>query len=393
MAEPVEPTIDPATAGFDLDALETLRTKVRSLVDEGRMPAAQFAFGVDGQLAVFESFGTATPTTRFSLFSATKALVGATAWQLLGEGSLSTDTRVIDVIPSFGTAGRTPEWMASITLEQVLTHTSGFPYAPLSHPRWSTREGRLEAMSRWHASTEPGTVFAYHPTSAHWVVAEMIEAIDGRDYRESVRARVVEPLGLPSFTLGTPADQQADIATLEMVGEPPTYEELAAIFGDFDTSLLDVVTPDALLEFNDPAVREVGVPGGGGVGTAADLALFYQALLHDPLGLWDPEVLADATGHIRCTLPNLMTGVASNRSLGLIVAGDDGLGAFRGMGPTVSPRAFGHNGAAGQIAWADPANGLSFGLTTSGIDPHYLREAQRIVSLSSKAGVCRPIPT
>jgi CubicO group peptidase (beta-lactamase class C family) len=62
------------------------------------------------------------------------------------------------------------------------------------------------------------------------------------------------------------------------------------------------------------------------------------------------------------------------------------------MGPTVSPRAFGHNGAAGQIAWADPANGLSFGLTTSGIDPHYLREAQRIVSLSSKAGVCRPIP-
>jgi CubicO group peptidase (beta-lactamase class C family) len=60
------------------------------------------------------------------------------------------------------------------------------------------------------------------------------------------------------------------------------------------------------------------------------------------------------------------------------------------MGPTVSPAAFGHNGAAGQIVWADPANGVSFALTTSGIDPHYLREAKRIASLGAKAGVCGP---
>ena len=37
--------------------------------------------------------------------------------------------------------------------------------------------------------------------------------------------------------------------------------------------------------------------------TAADLALWYQALLHDPKGLWDPAALADATGHVRVHLP------------------------------------------------------------------------------------------
>ena len=42
------------------------------------------------------------------------------------------------------------------------------------------------------------------------------------------------------------------------------------------------VTPEALVSFNQPEVRAVGVPGGGGVSTAADLALYYQALLHDP---------------------------------------------------------------------------------------------------------------
>jgi CubicO group peptidase (beta-lactamase class C family) len=388
---PEQPTVDPADAGFDPAALDVLRDKIRRQVDEGRMPACSFAFAVEGEVVVHEHFGDAAPHTRFTVFSATKALVGAVVWQLIGEGRLATDTRVIELVPGFGQAGRTPEWMAQVTIEQLLTHTSGFPYAPLNHPTWADRDARLEVFSRWHATSEPGSMFTYHPTSAHWVLAEVIRVVDEQDHRDSVRERIIEPLGLSTFTLGTPVDHQDGIATLELAGEPATKEELVALFGEFDTSLLDVVTPAALLEFNRPEVREVGVPGAGGVGTAVDLVRFYQALLHDPQGLWDPDVLADATGRIRCTMPNPMTGVASNRSLGLVIAGDDGLGAFRGMGPTVSPATFGHNGAAGQIAWADPANGVSFALVTSGIDQHYLREARRIVSLASAAGVCRPV--
>lgn len=391
MTDPYVPTLDPADAGFDLAALDALRTKVHDQVTEGRMPACQFAFAVDGELVVFESFGEAAPTTRFNVFSATKAFIGGVVWQLIGEGRLTTSTRAIELIPGFGTAGRTPEWMAEVTLEHLLTHTSGFPYAPLGPPRWDTRESRQEAFSRWYAMAEPGTSFVYHPTAAHWVVAEMIEAIEGRDYRHVVAQRIIEPLGLRSFSVGAPPERQDDIAELRIVGEPATYEEMAALIGDFDPALLEEVTPTVLMAFNDPSIRAVGVPGGGGIGTAADLALYYQELLHNRHGLWNPEVLADATGNIRCTLPNPMTGVASNRTLGLIVAGDDGLGSFRGMGATVSGAAFGHNGAAGQIVWGDPANGVSFALTTSGIDPHYLREARRIASLGAKAGVCGPV--
>jgi len=40
----------------------------------------------------------------------------------------------------------------------------------------------------------------------------------------------------------------------------------------------------------------VGVPGGGGVVRATDLALLYQGYLHDPAGLWSPEVLVEGTG-------------------------------------------------------------------------------------------------
>src|SRR6476646_8183772 len=111
------------------------------------------------------------------------------------------------------------------------------------------------------------------------------------------------------------------------------------------------------MSFNQPEVRAVGVPGGGGVTTAADLALFYQALLDDPVGIWKPEVLRDVTTNVRNRLPDFR-GTPANRSLGLILAGDDGKSAARGMGHTVSGGAFGHNGAGGQIAWADPATGI-----------------------------------
>ena len=272
MAAPYRPTIDPADAGFDPEALATLSARIQREVDEGRMPHAQLAFAIDGELAVFEAFGAATTDTRFHVFSCTKALIAGVVWQLMGEGRLSTDTRAIDLVPVLGVDGSTPERMAAVTLKHLLTHTAGFPYAPLGPPRWDTREGRLEALARWSAPHEPGTYFEYHPTAAHWVVAEMIEAVEGRDFREVVRDRIIEPLGLRSFGLGIHEDDHEHIADLAMVGELPSAAEIEEVFGTADVDLGEV-TPEILLAFNDPTIRRVGVPGGGGVATAGALRL------------------------------------------------------------------------------------------------------------------------
>ena len=63
-------------------------------------------------------------------------------------------------------------------------------------------------------------------------------------------------------------------------------------------------------------------------------------------------------------------GVPANRGLGVVLAGDDGMSNRRGLGRTVSPMAFGHNGVGGQIAFCDPESGLSFAYTTNGLDRH-----------------------
>ncbi|MYB03794.1 MAG: beta-lactamase family protein, partial [Acidimicrobiaceae bacterium] len=50
--------------------------------------------------------------------------------------------------------------------------------------------------------------------------------------------------------------------------------------------------------------------------------------------------------------------------------------------------AFGHGGAAGQVAWADPASGFSFAYLTNGLDRNDLASARRRVALSTRALAC-----
>lgn len=375
-----------STTELNPDRLAALAGRMQKDVDAGFLPACSAAIGLHGEIAWTASFGEASDTSRFVIFSCTKALIASVMWQLIGEGRITPSARVAEVFEEFGANGKD-----GITVEQVMTHTSGFPRAPMAPPEWSDRAWRVEQMASWRLNWEPGTRFEYHPTSAHWVLAEVIERLDGVDHRESVRARILEPLGLSKLALGVPVDEQDDVVALEAFGEEPSAEELQRILG-IDTFDRGEVTPDALLMFNDPAVREVGVPGGGGVSNASDLAMLYQAFLHNTGGLWDPAVLTDGTGHVRVTMPDPMLGVATARTLGLISAGTDGLSAFRGMGHNVSSRAFGHNGAAGQIAWADPETGISFVYLTNGVDRDFLREARRIVGIASRAGLVTTPP-
>ncbi|MFN8052374.1 MAG: serine hydrolase domain-containing protein [Acidimicrobiales bacterium] len=361
--------------------VDALLERIAQEVERGVLPACQVAVGLDGEVVLSAALGDATTDTRFSIFSATKALIAATMWQLMADGLVDPLDTVATHFPEFAANGK-----EAITVEQVMTHTSGFPRAPMGPPRWGDRDWRIEQMAAWRLNWEPGTQFEYHPTSAHWVLAEVIERADRQDYRASVRERVLEPLGLTRLALGVAPEDQGDIAPLVATGEGPSPEELTTVFGvpSYD---LGEVTPEALLMFNDPDVRAVGVPGGGGVSTATDLALLYQAFLHNPGDVFDAAVLADGTGHIRCTLPDPILRTPANRTLGLIAAGDDGTSAYRGMGHNVSPRAFGHNGAAGQIVWADPETGLSFVYLTSGIDRNFLREARRISGVASRAAL------
>jgi CubicO group peptidase (beta-lactamase class C family) len=361
--------------------VDELLARCRRDVDEGTLPSCQVAVALDGEIVAEDVFGAATLATRYAVFSSTKPFVASAMWQLIAEGLVDPARPVADYISEFSTNGKDV-----ITVEQVMLHTSGFPAAPMGPPDWSTSVGRRRVFEKWRLNWQPGTAFEYHPTSAHWVLAEIITEVTGNDFRDEIQRRVTEPIGLPRV-LGIAPHDQHDIALLEVRGEPPTPDELEKSLGIRALPVTEV-TDEALLGFNHQDTRAVGVPGGGGVMRARDLALFYQALLHNRAGLWDASLLEDVTSRVRNTFPDPMLGVSANRSLGLVIAGGDGKSNLRGMGHAVSARAFGHNGAAGQIAWADPETGLSFGYCTNGIDANVLRQWRRGSAVASRAAMC-----
>lgn len=158
-----------------------------------------------GRLVAFETIGAAPAEARYSVFSATKAFVAGAMWLLIGEGQIDVEHRVVDVFPEFA-----PNDKDVITIKQVMLHTSGFPHAPMSHDRAASRDSRIERMASWRLNWEPGTRYEYHPTSVHWVLAELIERVTGTDYRDFIEQHVTGPLGLPRL-LGLDATDQSGI--------------------------------------------------------------------------------------------------------------------------------------------------------------------------------------
>src|SRR5205807_4876670 len=200
-AHHLEPLRRLRAMALDKRAVDDLLTRVQREIDSGLLPSCQIALGYGGALEVFETYGDATPETRYVVFSCTKAIMAASAWQLIGDGVLDPAMRVVDVLPEFMAESRAPG-RESVTVEQLMTHTSGFPHAPMGPPVWWTREGRVKRFAEWRFNWEPGARFEYHPTTAHWVLAEVLERLPGPDYRELVRQRIALPLGLPRLRVG-----------------------------------------------------------------------------------------------------------------------------------------------------------------------------------------------
>jgi len=386
MSSPEAVATRPEDLGIDSEKLEAVFARAKRDVDDGVVPSAQIAIARHGKLAGLRTYGSvnhggtetaATDETLYTIFSCTKAVVGAAVWTLFEDGRLKLDEKIVDIIPEFNTNGK-----EIITVEQVLTHTSGFPLAPFRATDWDNRERRLQRFAQWRLNWEPGSQFQYHASSAHWVLAEIIERRTGQDFRAYVRERILDPMQLDDLYVGMPEALNSRVADVRYMGPPVPPE---GGWGE--------VTPDAIAGMNALEQRVVGVPGGGGIAGAAQLALFYQPLINGGVTGTGTRVMKAETIEFATQVRTRkfhrdpILGHPINRALSVVVAGNDGKAAARGFGHSTSSRAFGHAGAGGQIAWGDPESGISIGYCTDGfVDP--LIQGRRTVAISSLAGQC-----
>jgi CubicO group peptidase (beta-lactamase class C family) len=372
----VLPPAAPEELGLDPARLEQLFALIEEHIGAGRYPGAQVAVARHGRLAAFRTFGraevdpdaAATDATLWLLYSQTKMLVSATLWQLVDCGALSFSDLVADHLPEFAAKGK-----GEITVHQLLSHQAGFPNARPGPEVWTDHELLRRTVCDFDLEWRPGTKVQYHGAAAHWVAAVLIEALSGRDYRQVVRQDLLDPLGLRDLFVGVPEAAQGRCADMHVLRDG---------------------RPVALDEARSAAFRAAGVPGGGGYGTAAALAAFYQMLAAggalNGTRVLSPRVIAHATRKHTGDRVDDNTGATMNRGLGPVVRGlvpphaaQYAPGQSRGMGAIASPATFGHGGAGSSFSWADPEAGLSFSYLSNcrAEDPFHSRRLDRLSNL------------
>ena len=244
--------------------LSFLDTLVNRHIEQGHYPGAQYAVARNGKLVWHRTFGhakidptpvDATDETLWLMFSQTKIMVAAALWYFIGYGAIRLHDRVADFIPEFAANGK-----GDITIFDVITHQGGFPSAEVPEAAWEDHDLLRKVVSDFTLDWTPGSKVHYHGTSAHWVLAAVIEAHTGADYRDSIRS-ILEFMEL---------DDDIFVGVSE----------------DADHRCADIYAPDEngvpkRTPLNSRAWRAAGVPGAGGYATAVGLASFYQALLSE----------------------------------------------------------------------------------------------------------------
>ncbi len=301
--------VDPASLGFDPNGLQRLCRVIEKQVAAGRYPGAQVAVARYGKLGLSRCFGLARiqpqleaeESTPFLLYSNTKVITAATIWSLVQEGALSFGDRIAEHIPGFERNRK-----GEITLIQLLTHQGGFPSAIVTSKNWEDHEALRRTVCDFELEWQPGTRVHYHPSSAHWVAAVLIESITGRDFREVIRERVLAPLGIEDeVQVGLHAADQ---------------DRAAFMYSRSDDGSMTPLTPEST-----PGFRSAGVPGGGGFGTARAMAQFYQMLVGGgTLGgkrIFSRRLLEYVTRNLTGERVDLGSGLPMHRGLGPYIRG------------------------------------------------------------------------
>lgn len=290
-------------------------------------------------------------------WSATKGLGSACLLHVLQEHSIPLDAPVAKFWPEFAQAGK-----EKITLAQLLSHQAGL--AALDEPAEITDHAAVvHALEKQAPLWPPGSAHGYHARTFGFLLDELVRRIDGRTLGAYWRETFADPLEL-NIWIGLPAEENARTATIyaataSTAPDDPFYRALTTP-GTLPRRVFS--SPRGLQSIsamNDPANRARSLVSLGGTGSAHSLGKFYALLANN--GKMDGErFFTEATlTQMSTTLTSgidQVFGRPTAFSAGLMKDPPDAEPPI--FGPSAS--AFGHPGAGGSHAFADPENRLAF---------------------------------
>jgi CubicO group peptidase (beta-lactamase class C family) len=293
------PVAKPEAVGMNSAKLAQIEQLVNADIADKKLPGAVVIVGHKGKIVYRKAFGNRalvpnvekmTVDTIFDVASLTKVVATTTSIMILVEqGKL----RLSDTIGKFIPDIDDPE-AKKVTIQQLLTHTSGYAPDFDLREKWTGREGMLAALKKEKLRTPPGTRFVYSDIG-FIVLGEIVQRVTKLGANEFAGSEVFAPLSarrsfysvfrpvvfdnwvsLPVGVIAEFPANLADIAPTENIRGQNSY--LGSKFDGANTE------GDRILRaaVHDPtAFRMGGAAGHAGLfSTADDLARFCQMLLN-----------------------------------------------------------------------------------------------------------------
>jgi CubicO group peptidase (beta-lactamase class C family) len=292
------------------------------------------------------------------VWSATKGIGSACVLHALQQQKIELNRTVAEFWPEFGQAGKD-----KIMLEQLLSHQAGL-CALDQRVDVLDYDGVIRALVGQAPLWLPRAGHGYHARTFGFLLDELLRRITGKTLSVYWEENFARPLEL-DFWIGLPEEQNSRVATIYAAksGKPPEPAEFYR----------DLVTPGTLArktftspyglnvisKMNDPQIRAQPIVSFGGIGSASALAKFYSMLANggelNGQTFFSPKTIERMTTTLSDGI-DLVFQIPTAFSAGFMK--DSRNAARRMFGP--SAISFGHPGAGGAQAFADPENRIAF---------------------------------
>jgi CubicO group peptidase (beta-lactamase class C family) len=303
------------------------------------------------------------PDTLVLIWSATKGLASACVLHALERAGVPLEARVAEFWPEFGQCGK-----ESLTVGQVLSHRAGLSALDDRDLSLLDHEAVARAIERQTpAWNDDG--HGYGPRTFGYIADEMVRRLaNGTPLGAYFRRHFGEPLDLDLW-IGLPEEHHARVAQMlaPKLGASSPEDDFAVAMGDPNSlTRRAFASPGGMMgasAMNTSAVRTAAIPSLGGIGSASGLAKFYAMLAAG--GVWEGRRYfgTHASAHMTHTLAqgyDKVLRIETAFSAGFMRDPVDGHGRKLRATFGPSPRAFGHPGAGGSLAFSDPDAGIGF---------------------------------
>jgi CubicO group peptidase (beta-lactamase class C family) len=320
-------TVDPEAVGMSPDGLRTAAGILEASIGSGEISAASILVARRGKVVLHRGFGRVQPDSVYLLASITKPVTACALMLLVERGSVSLSDPVSRYLPEFHGGERD-----KVLVRDLLAHTSGLPDMLPENSSLRRAHAPLSAFVEGTYKTpllySPGKGFAYQSMGI-LLAAAIVEKITGMRLRDFVKREIFDPLGMKNSAIGLGAFRIED--TVQAWVSPDANPEDTKRFGP-----------------NSPYWRDMGHPWGGMHSTVSDLTLLLTEVLNGT------RVFSPAT--VREMISDQNAGLAAPWGLGWALGRSK---AWNFFGDLVSASTFGHAGATGTVAWADPVTGVT----------------------------------